>query len=112
MLVLRWDESVVTLLILRRYGVYKVFDSPSLSQPGLKARVQRTVRVVLARVGERVARTGRERALHTGVLFLNSPIWPRPQAAARISVRVGRSPACTAPFARHMIIRHLIFNSM
>ncbi len=91
MLVLRWDESVVTLLILRRYGVYKVFDSPSLSQ-GLKARVQRTVRVVLARVGERVARTGRERALHTGVLFLNSPIWPRPQAAARISVRGGEAP--------------------
>ncbi len=35
MLVLRWDESVVTLLVLRRYGVYKVFDSPSLSQPVL-----------------------------------------------------------------------------
>ncbi len=36
MLVLCWDESVVTLLILRRYGVYKVFDSPSLSQPVLR----------------------------------------------------------------------------
>ncbi len=36
MLVLHWDESVVTLLVLRRYGVYKVFDSPSLSQPVLR----------------------------------------------------------------------------
>ncbi len=36
MLVLLWDESVITLLVLRRYGVYKVFDSPSLSQPVLR----------------------------------------------------------------------------
>ncbi len=36
MLVLRWDESVVMLLVLRHYGVYKVFDSPSLSQPVLR----------------------------------------------------------------------------
>ncbi len=31
---------------------------------------------------ERVPTTGRERALHTGALFLNSLIWPRPQVAA------------------------------
>ncbi len=37
MLVLRCDESVVTLLVLRRYGVYKVFDSSDgLSQPVLR----------------------------------------------------------------------------
>ncbi len=37
MLVLCCDESVVTLLVLRRYGVYKVFDSSDgLSQPVLR----------------------------------------------------------------------------
>ncbi len=38
MLVLRWDGSVVTLLVLRRYGVYTVFDSRVryLSQPVLR----------------------------------------------------------------------------
>ncbi len=72
MLVLRCDESIVTLLVLRRYGVSKVRWFVSA---GLKARVQRTVRVILARVGERVARTGRESRstreseLHAGALF-------------------------------------------
>ncbi len=38
MLVLRWDGSVVTLLVLLRYGVYTVFDSRVgyLSQPVLR----------------------------------------------------------------------------
>ncbi len=38
MLVLHWDGSVVTLLVLRRYGVYTVFDSRVryLSQPVLR----------------------------------------------------------------------------
>ncbi len=38
MLVLRWDGSVVTLLVLQRYGVYTVFDSRVryLSQPVLR----------------------------------------------------------------------------
>ncbi len=38
MLVLRGDGSVVTLLVLRRYGVYTVFDSRMryLSQPVLR----------------------------------------------------------------------------
>ncbi len=90
----------------------------NLSQPVLRRESSgppgsslRALESELREQEERVARTGRERALHTGTLFLNSPIWPRPQAAAQISVRVGRSPACTAPFARHMITRHLIFNS-
>ncbi len=97
------------MLVLRCYGFCTVLNSPRwLVSVGVKARVQRT--------GFRVVREGdqrekQERVLHTGALFLNSPIWPRPQAAARISVRVGRSPTCTAPLARHMITRHLIFNS-
>ncbi len=38
MLVLRGDGSVVTLLVLRRYGVYTVFDSRVryMSQPVLR----------------------------------------------------------------------------
>ncbi len=38
MLVLRWDGSIVTLLVRRRYGVYTVFDTRGcyLSQPVLR----------------------------------------------------------------------------
>ncbi len=45
MLVLRGDGNVVTLLVLRRYGVYTVFDSRVrlFVSAGLKARVQRAV---------------------------------------------------------------------
>ncbi len=51
----------------------------------------------------------RERALHTGALFLNSPIWTRPQAAGRIRVSVwGGAPPMS--MVSGLCLRHLIFH--
>ncbi len=86
---------------------------------GFKARVQRTgFQVVLARVGGRVARAGREspgaqereRVAHWRVV-LNSPIWPRPQAAARISVSVWGGAPPMSMVSDDFGLRYLIFHS-
>ncbi len=99
-------ESVVTLLVLRRLqSLWMGFLSR------VKARVQRTVRVVLSQVGGRVARTGRERFAHWHLAFKQTDLDPPTGGCSNQCVRVGQSPACTAPLARHMITRHLIFNS-
>ncbi len=48
----------------------------------------------LRRVGGRVARTGRERVLHTGALLLNCPVLDLPTGGwSNQSVCMGRSPA-------------------
>ncbi len=88
MLVLRSDGSVVTLLVLRRYGVYTVFDSRVryLSQP-----VSR--REFSGPSGSsfrcwRASFESRKRAFCNWRVVLNSPIWPCPQAADRIRVSI------------------------
>ncbi len=90
----RYAAGSATLRRLQSLWFFRRFVSA-----GLKARVQRTVRVVLARVKERVARTGREsrstreRVAHWRVV-LNSPIWTPPTGSwSNQSVRMGRSPA-------------------
>ncbi len=98
MLVLRCDESVVTLLVL-------------------KARVQRTVRVVLARIGERVARTGREsRSTREsergrGSSFKLSDFGHRPQAAGRIRVSVWGGAPHMSMVSDDFGLHYLIFHS-
>ncbi len=88
MLVLRWDESVVTLLVLRRYGVYTVFDSRVryLSQPVLRRESSgpsfRRWRASFER-RKSYKRGSRESENADAPRLLN----------CRISVRMGRSPA-------------------
>ncbi len=75
MLVLRCDESVVTLLVLRRYGVYKVFDSSEgLSQPVLRRESSgpsgSSLRALESELREQEESPGaQESELHTGALF-------------------------------------------
>ncbi len=75
MLVLRCDESVVTLLVLRRYGVYKVFDSSDgLSQPVLRRESSgpsgSSLRALESELREQEESPGAQvRELHTGALF-------------------------------------------
>ncbi len=100
MLVLRWDGSVVTLLVLRRYGIYTVFDSRVcyLSQPVLRRDSNGpSFRRWRASFESRKSykRGSRERA-HTQRVVLNCPVFGhRPQAAGpiRASVRGGAPPA-------------------
>ncbi len=90
-LVLRWDEIVVTLLILRRYGVYKVFDSPSLSQP------------ILRRESSGPSGSSLRESENTDALRpLNCPILDPPTGGwSNPSVRMGRSPAHVQGFWGH-----------
>ncbi len=75
MLVLRCDESVVALLVLRCYGVYKVFDSSDgLSQPVLRRESSgpsgSSLRALESELREQEESPGaQERELHTGALF-------------------------------------------
>ncbi len=75
-----------------------------------RARLQKQEESVSREVRARFQRFKRESCTQARCFKL-SGFGHRPQAAGPISVRMGRSPACTATFARHMITRHLIFNS-
>ncbi len=104
----RYAAGSATLRHLQSLWFFRWFVSA-----GLKARVQRTVRVALARVGERVARTGREsrstreRVAHWRVV-LNSPIWT-PAGRIRVSVWGGAPPMSMV--SDDFGLRYLIFHS-
>ncbi len=116
MLVLRCDESVVTLLVLRRYGIYKVFDSSDgLSQPVLRRESSgpsgSSLRALESELREQEEREStRERVAHWRVV-LNSPIWPRPQAAGRIRVSVWGGAPPMSMVSDDFGLRYLIFHS-
>ncbi len=71
-------ESVVTLLVLRCYGFYKVLDSPRwFVSADVKVRVQRTgFRIVRARVGERWRGEARESNKAVAPCFKQSDLDP------------------------------------
>ncbi len=96
MLVLRWDGSVVTLLVLQCCGVYTVFDSRVcyLSQPVLgRGSSGPSIRRWRARKSSK--RASRESRRGRARRFKLSGFGPRPQAAGpiRASVRDGAPPA-------------------
>ncbi len=94
MLVLRWDGSVVTLLVLRHYGVYTVFDSRVryLSQPVLRRESSGPSGSSFRRW--RASFESRKRAFCDWRVVLNSPIWTSPTGGwSNQSVGMGRSPA-------------------
>ncbi len=105
MLVLRWDGSVVTLLVRRRYGVYTVFDSRGcyLSQPVLRRDFSGPSfrRWRARKCYKRGSRDSRERA-RTQRVVLNCPgLDIAHRRLVQSERRYGRSPACTAALARH-----------
>ncbi len=86
--VLCWDGPRVMLLVLWCYGVYKVFDSPSLSQPVLRRESSgpsgSSLRALESELREQEERESAD-AAH---LLKLSDFGHRPQAAGRIRVSV------------------------
>ncbi len=98
----------------RRYAAGSATFTESLdgfSQPVLRRESSGPSGSSFARVAGRVARTGRERFAHWRLAFKQTDLDPPTGGCSNQRVRVGQSPACTAPLARHVITRHLIFNS-